>query len=50
MTKHTISFWLRSVINEVSRMVSDSDHTVVKVKVHEVRSVGASVILKKNIL
>ena len=38
--KNTICFWLKSVISEAYKPVSDSDCTAVKVRVLEVKCIG----------
>ena len=48
LSRITLFFWLRAAISKAYGTSSEGGCTVVKMKVHEVRSTGAPILFKKN--
>jgi len=48
ITKNTISYWIKLVINRAYENSQERDLEQVKVKAHEVRAIATSLLFKKN--
>ena len=48
ISKNTISYWIRQVINDAYKHSQERDLSQVQVKAHEVRAVATSLLFKKN--
>ena len=47
--RNTISFWIRAIINNAYKTVSEEDYRVVWVKAHEVQRIGSFTSLQKQL-